>query len=257
MDTNAELESLRKVHGLLMEAVKTAESAVNAQLAQRRFWLEEICSNIDEEGNLQSTSIWKRPVTVKVPPGKKGSSLKRKKNSLESSSEKPAKKPRTKKESETTRVKTAAAKPPLKRGPTVKIKMRTLPVSAEKRPPSPDSDATESQKDDDDEEDDDGSFSGSYPVAQPSEHNSDSESAAVSNPLNMMVRRRFCLLLCLNIQANSCFPKGQCHFWSALGRLSPRSSRCRWLSTHDVTNGSESSSTASLCPTWCADLHIS
>ncbi|GAX11497.1 hypothetical protein FisN_22Lh190 [Fistulifera solaris] len=192
MDTNAELESLRKVHALLMEAVKTAESAVNAQLAQRRFWLEEICSNLDEEGNLQSTSIWKRPVTVKVPPGRKGGNLKRKKNSLESSSEtKPAKKPRTKKkDSETTRIKSAAAKPSLKKGPSVKIKMRMLPVVTENRPPSPDSDATESQKDDDDE-DDDVSSSGSYPVAQPSEHNSDSESAAESNSLDMMDQSTF------------------------------------------------------------------
>jgi hypothetical protein len=228
MDKNAELKSLRKVHALLMEAVKRAESAVNAQLAQRRFWLEEICSNIDEEGNLQSTSIWKRPVAVKVPPGKKGNTLKRKKNSLESSSEtKAAKKPRTKKkDSENTRIKTTAAKPPLKKGPTVKIKMRTLPVSAEKRPPSPDSDATESQKDDDDE-DDDVSSSGSYPVVQLSEHNSDSESATENNPLDTMVRRRFCLLLLLNFPANSFYPKGQCRIWNARGRLSPRNSRCR------------------------------
>lgn len=185
MATSTDLESLRKVHQTLTDAIKTAESAVNAQLAQRRFWLEEICSNLDEEGNIHNASIWKRPMPVKAPPGKKSvakaTSLKRKKNSLESSETKPAKKPRKKKnDGEPTGTTTKST---AKKGPTVKIKMKTLPVPSEVRAPSPDSEDTESQKDDDEE-----SSAGSHQVAQLSDHNSDWESAGDDNPLAIMVR---------------------------------------------------------------------
>ena len=183
MTADAELESLRMVHQTLIEAVKTAESAVNAQLAQRRFWLEEICSNLDEEGGLQTTSTWKRPMPVKMASAKKISAktiaLKRKKNSLESTETKTSKKPRKKKKDvEATEMK---AKP--RKIPTVKIKMRPLSVSSEVHPPSPDLEDTESHKDDDEE-----SSVRSYQVVNASDQSSDCESTANSNPLDMMVR---------------------------------------------------------------------
>jgi hypothetical protein len=81
----SELESWRQVHGSLIEAVKVAEEAVAAQKAQRRYWLEEICANLDEEGMHQPTSVWKRPqVTIKKQLPKRISSkppaVKRKKS---------------------------------------------------------------------------------------------------------------------------------------------------------------------------------
>lgn len=120
----------------------------------------------------------------KSVPAKKSSaktiSLKRKKNSVESPETKPSKKPRKKKkDDEATEVKT---KP--KKLPSVKIKMRTLSVSSEVRPPSPDSEDTESHKDVDEE-----SSVCSYKVVNTtSDHNSDWESASNNNSLDMMVR---------------------------------------------------------------------
>lgn len=94
----SELESWRQVHSTLIEAVKVAEEAVAAQKAQRRYWCEEISGNIDEEGMLQTTSVWKRSVVpVKKQPTKRASAKPttgKRKKSLEP---RPAKKPRKKK----------------------------------------------------------------------------------------------------------------------------------------------------------------
>lgn len=188
MAATADLESVRKIHRTLIEAVKTAESAVHAQLAQRRFWLEEICSNLDEEGGLQATSIWKRPIHVKTPLAKKSTTktagLKRKKTSLESSETKPAKNPRKKKSG----AEGTDKKPQPKKNPTVKIKMRASSLSSDRVASSPDTADTESQKHDD--EDSTGEYRvdlGSYHSRHPSaDQNSDWDSTA-NNPLEMMV----------------------------------------------------------------------
>jgi hypothetical protein len=94
----SELESWRQVHRSLIEAVKVSEEAVAAQKAQRRYWLEEICANLDEEGMHQPTSVWKRPqVTIKKQPPKRTSSkplVAKRKKSIEP---KPGKKARKRK----------------------------------------------------------------------------------------------------------------------------------------------------------------
>ena len=66
-----ELDAWRQVHDHLSRAVAVAEEAVAAKKLQRRFWLEEICSNLTEEGKLTSTSVWKRPVQPKKTAAKK------------------------------------------------------------------------------------------------------------------------------------------------------------------------------------------
>ena len=64
-EEDGDLDSWREVHRTLIEAVKVAEEAVASQKAQRRYWLEELCANLDDEGMHQPTSVWKRPATVK------------------------------------------------------------------------------------------------------------------------------------------------------------------------------------------------
>jgi hypothetical protein len=64
------LEAWRQVHAQLLRAVTMAREAVAAKKAQRRFWMEEICANLTEEGSLTSSSVWKRPV-----PSRKASQL--------------------------------------------------------------------------------------------------------------------------------------------------------------------------------------
>jgi hypothetical protein len=94
----SELDAWKEVHATLTEAVKRAQDAVNAQKAQRRFWLEEICTNLTGEGKLKAT-VWNRPVVQKKTAAKKPSvpktaGTKRKKKDPDT---KPAKKPRKKK----------------------------------------------------------------------------------------------------------------------------------------------------------------
>ena len=55
------MEAWRQVHRHLVRAVAIGREAVAAKKAQRRFWMEEICANLTEEGNLTQTSVWKRP----------------------------------------------------------------------------------------------------------------------------------------------------------------------------------------------------
>jgi outer membrane biosynthesis protein TonB len=60
-----ELNAWRQVHEQLANAVIIAKEAVAAKKLQRRFWLEEICANLTEEGKVTANSVWKRPVPVK------------------------------------------------------------------------------------------------------------------------------------------------------------------------------------------------
>lgn len=60
-----DLEAWKQVHSTLTEAVQRAQEAVNIRKAQRRFWMEEICSNMTVEGKLKSSSVWKRPLVLK------------------------------------------------------------------------------------------------------------------------------------------------------------------------------------------------
>lgn len=61
------LEAWRQVHSHLIRAVTVAREAVAAKKAQRRFWMEEICANLTEEGSLTNSSVWKRPVSPRKP----------------------------------------------------------------------------------------------------------------------------------------------------------------------------------------------
>ena len=64
-DLTAEIKSWREAHKLLSHAVLISNEAVDAARAQRRYWMEEICSNLTTAGTLVSTSVWKKPVAPK------------------------------------------------------------------------------------------------------------------------------------------------------------------------------------------------
>lgn len=60
------LEGWKQVHTQLIDAILVAKEAVAAKKLQRRYWMEEICSNLTPEtGKLTATSIWKQPVASK------------------------------------------------------------------------------------------------------------------------------------------------------------------------------------------------
>jgi hypothetical protein len=92
-----ELDSWRQVHEQLTNAVIIAKEAVAAKKLQRRFWLEEICANLTEEGKLTSNSVWKRPIPVKKivvkrTPKPKEPVVKKRKPKAEPKPKKPRKK---------------------------------------------------------------------------------------------------------------------------------------------------------------------
>lgn len=62
--TGFDVESWRQVHHTLILAVQKAERAVAVQKAQRRYWLEEICGNVKDDGSLVYSSIWNRPIPL-------------------------------------------------------------------------------------------------------------------------------------------------------------------------------------------------
>jgi hypothetical protein len=97
--TDDDIESWRELHRNLIEAVKVAEEAVASQKVQRRYWLEEICANLDEDGTHLTSSVWNRPLTLtkKMITKRASSTSKKRKKSLE---QKPAKKPRKRKSQE-------------------------------------------------------------------------------------------------------------------------------------------------------------
>lgn len=61
----SQLEAWRDVHTHLVHAVGIAREAVASKKLQRRFWLEEICSNLTEKGRLVTSSVWNRPTAPK------------------------------------------------------------------------------------------------------------------------------------------------------------------------------------------------
>ena len=79
-----ELEAWKQIHQHLKKAILIAQEAVRAKKMQRRYWMEEICANLTEEGKLISTSVWQRPkgkrksVTKKVKKETKESKVKNK-----------------------------------------------------------------------------------------------------------------------------------------------------------------------------------
>jgi hypothetical protein len=83
-----ELGAWRQVHEHLTKAVAIAREAVASKKLQRRFWLEEVCANLTEEGKLTQTSVWKRPVppkktAAKKPPKQKEPTAKKRKKKAE------------------------------------------------------------------------------------------------------------------------------------------------------------------------------
>jgi outer membrane biosynthesis protein TonB len=92
-----ELDAWRQLHENLTNAVIIAKEAVAAKKLQRRFWLEEICANLTEEGKLTANSVWKRPVPVKKTvvkraPKPKEPVVKKRKPKAEPKPKKPRKK---------------------------------------------------------------------------------------------------------------------------------------------------------------------
>ena len=71
-----ELDAWRQVHSHLTKAVAVAREAVAARKIQRRFWLEEICANLTEEGKLTQSSVWKKPVQPRKTAAKKSAKQK-------------------------------------------------------------------------------------------------------------------------------------------------------------------------------------
>ena len=145
----SELDSWRQVHRTLINAVIVAEEAVAIQKAQRRYWLQEIAANLDEEGTSmhQSTSIWKRPVTIKRHPAKRATTKRRKKASANESSSSPSAKPAAKKKPRKKKSADGAPKPLAR---PAKPKKRAAPAvrsSPENISPGP---STESVGDDED-----------------------------------------------------------------------------------------------------------
>jgi hypothetical protein len=80
-----DLEAWREIHKELTNAVLIAKEAVAAKKLQRRFWMEEICANLTEEGKLTHTSVWKKPMPQKRNVAKKTATKKRKKVDKKSS----------------------------------------------------------------------------------------------------------------------------------------------------------------------------
>jgi hypothetical protein len=73
------LDAWRQINGHLTSAVLISKEAVAAKKLQRRFWMEELCANLTEDGKLTYKSVWKRPVPSKKTAIKKTVTKKRKK----------------------------------------------------------------------------------------------------------------------------------------------------------------------------------
>jgi hypothetical protein len=66
MDETSELSAWREVHNVLLTSVRKAQEAIAIQKAQRRYWLEEIAYNLDDNGLPAIHSVWKRPVRART-----------------------------------------------------------------------------------------------------------------------------------------------------------------------------------------------
>jgi hypothetical protein len=54
-----EYETWKNVHQMLLEAVQATEQTVTILKIQKRYWLEEICSNLTNDGKLAANSTWR------------------------------------------------------------------------------------------------------------------------------------------------------------------------------------------------------
>ena len=170
--SETELEVWQEVYSSLLTAIRKAQSGISESKAQRRFWLEEIEANLNDDGTLKSKSIWKRPAplirhTVSLPSSKSGGTGNRNnkrsmKQPQDSPSEKLAKKPRKKKidssKSQETDTKTLPGSNQKKKQP---VKARTisvgkqLPPAVEAVPPAAFTAPVAPEDDFEDEEDND------------------------------------------------------------------------------------------------------
>lgn len=82
--STALLDSWKQIHGQLTKAVLISQEAIAAKKLQRRYWMEEICANLTEEGKLTHSSVWKRAVPSKKSTSKKAVTKKRKKTEQKS-----------------------------------------------------------------------------------------------------------------------------------------------------------------------------
>lgn len=165
---NNEIETWRGVHRALIQAVKCAEEAIAAQRAQKRYWLEEICANLDDDGGHQVTSVWKRAHAIVK---KSGTTAKRSTTLLNSGSSnnsggKLKKKPAAKRAKQPHENELDAQKPmknprkrkakdsPEKKSSTVikKIQQNQYISSKVSKPPSPERLVNEDDEDDDEQD---------------------------------------------------------------------------------------------------------
>jgi outer membrane biosynthesis protein TonB len=97
------LDAWRQINGHLTSAVLISKEAVAAKKLQRRFWMEEICANVTEEGKLTYKSVWKRPVpSKKIAAAAKKTVTKKRKKAEPKSKKMTAKKKKTEKKQEQT-----------------------------------------------------------------------------------------------------------------------------------------------------------
>lgn len=103
-DLAEDLEAWKEVHEHLLVAVQKAQQSIAAQKAQRRYWLEEIAWNLNDNGSLTNASRWRRVAplvkTASSTPGYKATAPTKMKKMSTSGAAKAVKKPRKKKEKE-------------------------------------------------------------------------------------------------------------------------------------------------------------
>ena len=63
-DAVPQLEVWQEVHSSLLHAIRKSQAGIAVEKAQRRFWLEEIAANLNEDGTLKNKSIWQRPAPL-------------------------------------------------------------------------------------------------------------------------------------------------------------------------------------------------
>jgi hypothetical protein len=77
------IEAWREVHSKLLVACELAQEAVDVQLSQQRYWLEEIVGNVTEHGTLEITSHWAHPSAYRRTISKrKRNSLKKRRRTI-------------------------------------------------------------------------------------------------------------------------------------------------------------------------------
>ena len=145
-DLTAEIKSWREAHKLLSHAVLVSNEAVDSIRAQRRYWMEEICSNLTSVGTLASTSVWKKPVAPKKAVKKR-----RKKDEEES----PNKSTSLKKVKAAPRRKKKNQEQPTKKTLQLKLSASVERSIPQELPVAPDNDEEEVDDENDDSENED------------------------------------------------------------------------------------------------------